>query len=168
VRCAKKTSSFQKKKQHPTNMTLKQKKLFESATEGEESPTKKQKQKHDLVSVDSLLEQVSDDWKALLKPEMQKEYFQDLLTFLNQEYASSTIHPDANKIFSCFSACPFSDVRVVILGQVSLCLILFWGFFFMLLISDVHLCPNRIRIQPLEMHMVCVSPSSSGLHLLKA
>eukprot|EP00298_Acanthocystis_sp_HF-20_P010417 c18845_g2_i1.p1 GENE.c18845_g2_i1~~c18845_g2_i1.p1 ORF type:complete len:289 (+),score=112.42 c18845_g2_i1:29-868(+) len=69
------------------------------------------------ITVDYLLTNVADDWKEILKPEMEKKYFKDLLTFLNSEYASKVIHPDPENIFAAFSACPLKDVRVVILGQ---------------------------------------------------
>ncbi len=56
-------------------------------------------------------------WKERLKNEFEKPYFEKLIEFVKQEYATQTIYPPGSKIFYAFDACPFDQVRVVILGQ---------------------------------------------------
>ena len=50
-------------------------------------------------------------------PEFEKPYFQQLITFVKEEYASQTVYPPGSKIFYAFDACPFDQVKVVIIGQ---------------------------------------------------
>ena len=59
----------------------------------------------------------TNDWKALLEPEFQKDYYKQLHNFLAQEYRSRTIYPDMYEIFSTLQCTPYADVKVVILGQ---------------------------------------------------
>lgn len=49
--------------------------------------------------------------------EWEKPYFSRLAEFVHSEYARHTVYPPARKIFAAFDACPFNDVKVVILGQ---------------------------------------------------
>ena len=60
---------------------------------------------------------IEKSWQEVLQPEFDKPYFESLVGFVKQEYASRTIFPPAGQIFSAFNTCPFSDVKVVILGQ---------------------------------------------------
>lgn len=53
----------------------------------------------------------------MLADEFAKPYFKDLLSFIRDEYSSSTIFPKEEDIFKAFNATPFSRVKVVILGQ---------------------------------------------------
>lgn len=62
--------------------------------------------------------QIEESWKKLLKDEFEKPYFQELIHFLKTEKAAGkTIFPAGNQIFNAFHHTPFSQVRVVILGQ---------------------------------------------------
>ena len=56
-------------------------------------------------------------WLPLLQEEFDKPYFAQLTDFVRQEYATKTIYPDGKNIFNAFNLCPFSDIKVVILGQ---------------------------------------------------
>ena len=56
-------------------------------------------------------------WHDALAAEWDKEYFARLTDFVRREYSTTTIYPPAGKIFAAFDACPFEDVKVVILGQ---------------------------------------------------
>lgn len=56
-------------------------------------------------------------WKARLADEFNKPYFENLITFVKQEYSTQTIYPPGKEIFRAFDACDFSDVNVVIIGQ---------------------------------------------------
>jgi uracil-DNA glycosylase len=56
-------------------------------------------------------------WKARLQPEFEKPYFDNLIRFVKEEYATQTVFPPGSKIFNAFDACPFEQVKVVLLGQ---------------------------------------------------
>lgn len=57
-------------------------------------------------------------WKAQLADEFQKPYMQELRTFLKAELQSGkVIYPKPSEYFAAFNATPFSQVKVVILGQ---------------------------------------------------
>ena len=60
---------------------------------------------------------IEASWKAVLQPEFDKPYFKSLTDFVRAEYSTRTCYPPASKIFNAFNSCPFSDVRVVIIGQ---------------------------------------------------
>lgn len=60
---------------------------------------------------------IEPSWHSALADEWDKEYFARLTDFVRSEYGSATIYPPAGKIFAAFDACPFEDVKVVILGQ---------------------------------------------------
>ena len=58
-----------------------------------------------------------NDWKDLLAPEFEKEYYQKLRAFLAKEYRAGPVYPDMYEIFSTLQATPYEKVKVVILGQ---------------------------------------------------
>ena len=60
---------------------------------------------------------IEKSWQEVLQPEFDKPYFESLVGFVKQEYASRTIFPPAGQIFNAFNTCPFNNVKVVILGQ---------------------------------------------------
>jgi len=60
---------------------------------------------------------IEESWSNVLNQEFEKTYFQGLIEFVKQEYASKTIYPKGKDIFRAFDACPFDEVKVVILGQ---------------------------------------------------
>ena len=60
---------------------------------------------------------IEESWKAKLKPEFEKEYFETLTSFVKSEYATRQIFPPAKQIFNAFNHCSFNDCKVVILGQ---------------------------------------------------
>lgn len=61
--------------------------------------------------------QIEESWKPLLQPEFDKDYFRTLTDFVRQEYRTQTIYPPGRLIFNAFNLCPFSQVKVVIIGQ---------------------------------------------------
>jgi uracil-DNA glycosylase len=62
--------------------------------------------------------QIEEGWKAALATEFQQKYFSDIKTFLVAEKnAGKTIYPPGPLIFNAFNKTPFSEVKVVILGQ---------------------------------------------------
>lgn len=56
-------------------------------------------------------------WKQVLKDEFEKQYFIDLLNFIDGEYSNYQCFPTENQIFEAFNTTPFAEVKVVILGQ---------------------------------------------------
>ena len=60
---------------------------------------------------------LESSWKKRLMPEFEKPYFQQLISFVKEEYASHTVYPPGSKIFYAFEACPFDHTKVVIIGQ---------------------------------------------------
>ena len=60
---------------------------------------------------------IAADWKALLQPEFDKPYFDQLTRFVRTEYATQKIFPAGRNIFRAFDKCPFDRLKVVIIGQ---------------------------------------------------
>ncbi len=60
---------------------------------------------------------IEESWKELLQSEFNKPYFVNLINFVKQEYASTTVYPEGKNIFNAFNLCPFGNVKVVLLGQ---------------------------------------------------
>lgn len=60
---------------------------------------------------------IAEDWKAVIGEEFSKPYFEELISFVKQEYATSQVFPAGRNIFRAFDKCPFDNVKVVIIGQ---------------------------------------------------
>ena len=60
---------------------------------------------------------IADDWKEVLREEFSKPYFDELVDFVKQEYASGVVYPAGQNIFRAFDKCPFDKLKVVIIGQ---------------------------------------------------
>jgi uracil-DNA glycosylase len=60
---------------------------------------------------------IEKSWKEKLSNEFEQDYFHDLASFVKTEVQDNTIYPPAKEIFKAFDACPFDEVKVVILGQ---------------------------------------------------
>lgn len=60
---------------------------------------------------------IEESWKYRLQEEFDKPYFAQLTQFVRGEYASGVVYPPGREMFAAFDACPFEQVRVVILGQ---------------------------------------------------
>lgn len=56
-------------------------------------------------------------WREALATELEADYFQSLGEFVHAQYQLGTTYPASQDIFAAFAACPFDQVRVVILGQ---------------------------------------------------
>ena len=69
-------------------------------------------------SPDPAAVQIEAGWKAVLKDEFAKPYFQALKAFLlDEKRAGYTLYPPGPLIFQAFNATPFDAVKVVIIGQ---------------------------------------------------
>lgn len=64
-----------------------------------------------------MLPQLENEWQSVLGNEFDQLYMRDLERFLKKEYEESIVYPDSPLIFSAFTNTPFSQVKVVILGQ---------------------------------------------------
>lgn len=64
-----------------------------------------------------MIDFITTDWKNLLKDEFEKDYFINLTNFLNNEYTTQTIFPKKSNIFNALNFTPYSNIKVVILGQ---------------------------------------------------
>lgn len=61
---------------------------------------------------------LEESWKETLKEEFEKEYMKKLLHYLQiQISAGKVIYPQNNLIFNVFERTPFTQTKVVILGQ---------------------------------------------------
>ncbi len=57
------------------------------------------------------------DWAEILNKEKQSPYFKELENFLEEEWKNETIFPPKSEIFTALKLTPYSEVKVVILGQ---------------------------------------------------
>ncbi len=60
---------------------------------------------------------IGNQWDALLSPEFEKPYYQNLRQFLISEYKSHVIYPNMYDIYNALATTDYSQVKVVILGQ---------------------------------------------------
>ena len=60
---------------------------------------------------------IDETWKAVLKKEFQKPYWEELTEFVRSQYLSGKVYPPAKNIFRAFDLCPLDKVKVVIVGQ---------------------------------------------------
>ena len=60
---------------------------------------------------------IANDWKEILNVEFSKPYFEELVKFVKEEYASREIFPKGSNIFRAFDKCPLDKLKVVIIGQ---------------------------------------------------
>jgi len=58
-----------------------------------------------------------NDWDKVLKEEVEKEYFKNLIEYIKNEYKEKTIYPKQTDIFKAFRNTAYQDIKVVILGQ---------------------------------------------------
>lgn len=62
--------------------------------------------------------QLEESWKLRLRPEFNKPYMNELRAFLQKErLARKVIFPKGSEFFAALNHTPFSQVKVVILGQ---------------------------------------------------
>lgn len=62
---------------------------------------------------------IHSSWAAVLGNSFQKPYFEQLTAFVRSEYQQHPqgVFPKGTQIFRAFDACPFDQLKVVILGQ---------------------------------------------------
>jgi uracil-DNA glycosylase len=66
-----------------------------------------------------MIQHLSQSWKGILVDEFQKSYFQDLITFVQQQRKEfpDSIFPSENQTFQALNLCAIEKIKVVILGQ---------------------------------------------------
>lgn len=66
----------------------------------------------------TFLDSVSDEmWIKFLNEEKEKNYFEKLSKFLNNEYLAKTILPEYKNIFNAFKLTDFNNIKIIIIGQ---------------------------------------------------
>lgn len=60
---------------------------------------------------------LKNDWKDALDEEFKKPYYQNLRTFLKDEYATQQVFPPMSDIFNALHYTALRDVKVLLLGQ---------------------------------------------------
>ncbi|WKA50353.1 uracil-DNA glycosylase [Planococcus liqunii] len=58
-----------------------------------------------------------NDWQEIIGEEFNKPYYLKLREFLKEQYANETVYPAKENIWNAFKHTPYSEVKVVILGQ---------------------------------------------------
>ena len=64
-----------------------------------------------------MIPKIGNDWDEVLKEEFQKDYFQNLMEFVEEEYNNHQIFPAKENIFHALQATPYHKVKAVIIGQ---------------------------------------------------
>jgi Uracil-DNA glycosylase (EC 3.2.2.-) len=89
---------------------------------------------------------IEESWKERLSGEFEKDYFRQLTGFVKEEYKRTTVYPPGPHIFEAFNACPFNQVKVVILGRIPITN------------PDRHtVCAFRFRMAPLTLRLWSIS-----------
>lgn len=60
---------------------------------------------------------VGNNWDIILKEEYKKDYYKNMVKYLNKEYNEKEIFPLKSNFFKAFSLTDYNNVKVVILGQ---------------------------------------------------
>lgn len=58
-----------------------------------------------------------NSWDKILKEEINKDYFKNLVIFLNQENLSKIIYPKKEDLFKALKVTDYDNTKVLILGQ---------------------------------------------------
>ena len=57
------------------------------------------------------------DWNPILRAELEQPYWAELQAFVAQERADHTVYPAPDEVFAALHLTPYSEVKVLILGQ---------------------------------------------------
>ena len=60
---------------------------------------------------------IGNDWDKVLAPIVSKPFYEQLSAFLTTEYNEQKVYPERHDIWNAFKKTPFSEVKVVLLGQ---------------------------------------------------
>lgn len=68
-----------------------------------------------MVSMKDIV--IQDEWKEALKGYFESDSFKKLRAFVREEYHTTKVFPEPKNLFKAFDLTPFSQVKVVLLGQ---------------------------------------------------
>ena len=74
-------------------------------------------QNHVLTIKGVVMQLVGNNWDKVLEEEYNKEYFINIVKYINKAYKERSIFPPKNYILRALSLTDYNDVKVVILGQ---------------------------------------------------
>ncbi|QPS71262.1 uracil-DNA glycosylase [Lactococcus garvieae] len=57
------------------------------------------------------------DWSKPLRARLSAEYFQEIITFINDVYAQGNVYPPEDKIFRAIELTSLAEVKVILVGQ---------------------------------------------------
>lgn len=60
---------------------------------------------------------MATDWNPILKAELDKPYWAELQAYVRAERERHPVYPPAGEVFACLHLTPYSEVKVLILGQ---------------------------------------------------
>lgn len=60
---------------------------------------------------------INESWANELRDEFEAPYFESLVAFVKNAYATKTVYPRPGRIFAAFDRTPFDRVKAVIIGQ---------------------------------------------------
>ncbi len=60
---------------------------------------------------------IEESWKKVLSDYFSRKEFEELASFVKNEYLNKTVYPKPKDLFRAFNETPFDKVKVVILGQ---------------------------------------------------
>jgi uracil-DNA glycosylase len=60
---------------------------------------------------------MTTDWNPVLRGELAKPYWQELQEFVRAERARTTVYPPGDEVFAALHLTPYTETRVLILGQ---------------------------------------------------
>ena len=64
-----------------------------------------------------MIKMSNNDWDMVLEEEYKKEYFRNLVNFVNEVYNKEVVFPPKSEILRALSLTSYKDTKVVILGQ---------------------------------------------------
>ena len=70
-----------------------------------------------LIKDEVLENLLGKEWSIILKEEFSKPYMLNLSSFLQKRRLETMVFPRPSQVFNAYKYTPFSEVRVVILGE---------------------------------------------------
>lgn len=64
-----------------------------------------------------MMKPFANDWDILLRDEINRQYFKDIMAFLNAEYRKTACYPPPEMVFNALRSTACADIKAVILGQ---------------------------------------------------
>lgn len=58
-----------------------------------------------------------ESWQDIMKPEFEKDYFKEIVKFVQKERLTKTIYPSPENLFRSFKECDYNNLKIVIIGQ---------------------------------------------------